>query len=228
MPTRRHSAARSRMVRHWRASLQFKSDYLKLGGEYRPWTRIVSLSARAGGGFLLSTSDDSIVAAADKVIVAAGHGSRELAEQVGLEVPVFPDQGQIIVTEKVQPLLNYPTNYVRQTDDGGFLLGPSSRDVGLDLTTKPDTLREISKRCVQAFPVLKKIRVQRTWAALRVMTPDGFPVYQQSDSHPGAFSFACHSGVTLAANHAQQVSDWVIKGVIPPRYQVFHPGRFHV
>jgi len=204
------------------------TGYLKLGGEYRPWAHITNLRARSGGGFLLSMADDKIVGTADKVIVAAGHGSRELAMQVGLEVPVFPEQGQVIVTEKVQPLLNYPTNYARQTDDGGFLLGPSSKDAGLDLATEPNTLRDISVRCTKAFPVLKKLRVQRVWAALRVMTPDGFPVYQQSDSHPGAFSFACHSGVTLAANHALQVSEWVIKGAIPQQYQVFHPGRFNV
>jgi hypothetical protein len=29
-------------------------------------------------------------------------------------------------------------------------------------------------------------RVLRTWAALRVMSPDGFPVYEESQSSPGA------------------------------------------
>jgi hypothetical protein len=48
----------------------------------------------------------------------------------------------------------------------------------------------------------------RCWAALRVMPKDGFPIYDQSDSCPGAFIATCHSGVTLAANHAL---------VLPPR-----------
>ena len=137
-------------------------------------------------------------------------------------------QGQVIVTEKADPVLQYPTNYVRQTDTGNFLLGPSSKDAGFDLNTEPATLRDISTRCIRAFPLLENFRVQRVWAALRVMTPDGFPVYQQSSSHPGAFSFACHSGVTLAANHALEVSKWVTQGAIPGRYQAFHPGRFDV
>ena len=34
------------------------------------------------------------------------------------------------------------------------------------------------------------------------MTQDGFPIYDQSATHPGAFVACCHSGVTLAANHA--------------------------
>ena len=105
---------------------------------------------------------------------------------------------------------------------------PSSRDVGFNLGTEPGTLQDIARRCVQAFPVLAGMRIQRSWAALRVMTPDGFPVYQQSDSHPGAFSFACHSGVTLAANHALTVTDWILDGRIPEAWDAFHPERFHV
>ena len=38
--------------------------------------------------------------------------------------------------------------------------------------------------------------------ALRVMSPDGLPIYEQSPTAPGAFLITCHSGVTLAAVHA--------------------------
>ena len=141
---------------------------------------------------------------------------------------MHPDQGQVIVTEKVGPMLRYPTNYVRQTDSGNFLLSPSSKETGLDVHTDQRTLCDISRRCTRAFPMLENFRVQRVWAALRVMTPDGFPVYQQSDRHPGAFSFACHSGVTLAAVHAMTVTGWVADGVIPDEFLVFHPRRFDV
>jgi hypothetical protein len=30
------------------------------------------------------------------------------------------------------------------------------------------------------FPALAPLRVVRTWAALRVMSPDGYPIYEQS------------------------------------------------
>ena len=202
--------------------------FADLGGRYRPWTTIKRIVGRPDGGFELRTDDGEVVGVAQKIIIAAGHGSPELGLQVGLDIPVYPDQGQVIVTEKSRPVLDYPTNYVRQTDEGGFLLGPSSRDVGFDLSTGTATIRDIARRCIQAFPMLDGLRVQRIWAALRVMTPDGFPVYQQSASHPGAFSFACHSGVTLAPNHALIVTDWVANGAIPAGFEVFHPRRFHV
>ncbi len=204
------------------------AGFLGYGGEYRPGARITRVRGLADGGFELSNADGEIVCIAAKLVIAAGHGSSVLGDQVGLSVPIHPDQGQVLVTERVEPLLDYPTNYVRQTDDGSFLLGPSTRDVGFDLGTDPGTLRDIARRCIRVFPLLKSLRVQRTWAALRIMTPDGFPVYQKSDSYPDAFSFSCHSGVTLAANHALLVPEWILSGVIPEEFNVFHPRRFNV
>ena len=68
----------------------------------------------------------------------------------------------------------------------------------------------------------------RTWGALRVMTPDGFPIYDRSRTHPGAFVFTCHSGVTLAANHAFEASRWVVDDRIPEEMACFAADRFDV
>ncbi len=204
------------------------TGYSAKGGQYKPWNKITNINTSNDGGFELLNEKDELLAVSQKIVVAAGLGSRELGVQVGLDIPIFPDQGQVIVTEKVQPLLNYPTSIVRQTDEGSFLLGASSRDAGFDLKTNTHTLGDISSRCVKAFPVLKSVQIQRAWSALRIMTQDGFPVYQQSERCPGAFSFACHSGATLAAKHALQVTEWIKNGKIPDQYKAFHPGRFHV
>ena len=141
---------------------------------------------------------------------------------------MFPVQGQIVVTERTEPVMRYPTNYVRQTDEGNFLLGASARDVGFDLETETGTLRDIVRRCSRAFPYLRKLRIERTWAAPRIMTPDGFPVYVQSREWPGAFSFSCHSGVTLSAVHATEASKWVLRGEISAGYRSFGSERFDV
>ncbi len=60
------------------------------------------------------------------------------------------------------------------------------------------------------------------------MTPDGCPAYDLSSMAPGIFSFACHSGVTLASVHALVVPDWILAGKIPDDYQVFSASRFNV
>jgi glycine/D-amino acid oxidase-like deaminating enzyme len=60
------------------------------------------------------------------------------------------------------------------------------------------------------------------------MTPDSYPIYAQSEAHPGAFVALCHSGVTLAAVHAVRVADAIAAGVLPDSLDVFHQRRFDV
>jgi glycine/D-amino acid oxidase-like deaminating enzyme len=46
------------------------------------------------------------------------------------------------------------------------------------------------------------------------MTEDGFPIYDQSEAYPGAFVACCHSGVTLAANHALSIAPMIARGAL--------------
>jgi len=66
----------------------------------------------------------------------------------------------------------------------------------------------------------------RAWGALRVMSPDGFPIYQQSETQPGAFVVTCHSGVTLAPHHAFAIAPWVLGGRKPAGIERFEGSRF--
>jgi len=78
------------------------------------------------------------------------------------------------------------------------------------------------------FPRLAGLNVVRTWSALRVMSPDGFPIYDQSLTCPGAFVVTCHSGVTLAANHVLTVAPAILAGALPDTLASFSSRRFHV
>lgn len=198
------------------------------GGRYIPRSRVEKIRFTPQGENELRCENHDQPIFADKLVLAAGHGTRALADQVGLSAPIYPEQGQVIVTERVRPTMPYPTSCVRQTDEGNFLLGASNRDVGFHTGIDFETLKKIARRCVAAFPPLRDLRVQRTWAALRIMTPDGCPIYQQSADHPGVFSFSCHSGVTLASVHALEVPAWIVNGHIPEKHGCFHPDRFDV
>jgi len=165
---------------------------------------------------------------AEKVVLAAGLGSRRLASELGLKVPVAPQRGQIIVTEKLAMFLEHPTNFVRQTMEGGVLLGDSHEETGFDDGTDPGVLRDIAARACRLFPVLGGVRIVRAWGALRILTPDGFPVYDQSTRCPGVFSASAHSGVTLAAAHALDFAGFVVEGRLPPAMAPLSERRFHV
>jgi glycine/D-amino acid oxidase-like deaminating enzyme len=60
------------------------------------------------------------------------------------------------------------------------------------------------------------------------MTADGFPIYEQSATHPGAFIATCHSGVTLAANHALVLAPMLAAGELAAELDVFSARRFDV
>jgi len=70
------------------------------------------------------------------------------------------------------------------------------------------------------------VRVLRSWAALRVLSPDGLPIYQQSRAAPGAFIASCHSGVTLAAIHALELAPLIAAGALDGAVNAFSADRF--
>ena len=76
--------------------------------------------------------------------------------------------------------------------------------------------------------MLAAARIVRAWAALRVMSADGFPIYGQSVAHPGAFVATCHSGVTLAAVHAYAFAPAVAAGTLPESFKPYVASRFDV
>ena len=88
--------------------------------------------------------------------------------------------------------------------------------------------RKPTARAVRTFPFLRDVNIVRTWAALRVMSPDGLPIYEQSREFPGAFVATCHSGVTLAGAHALRYAQYVADGLLPSELARFAAARFHV
>ncbi|MEO7726175.1 MAG: FAD-dependent oxidoreductase, partial [Burkholderiales bacterium] len=198
---------------------------LKRGGHYCPHSKVTALRA-APHDFTVTAG--GITFHAPKLVLAAGLGNKELGALVGLNVPVQPVRGQILVTERVQPVLSMLTIWVRQMAEGGLLIGESREEAGYNDVTTPAVQQEIAARAITMFPFLRDVRIVRHWAALRVMAPDGLPIYAQSEQFPGAFVATCHSGVTLAAAHAMRYAEFVANGALPAEVARFTNQRFNV
>ncbi|WP_315138744.1 FAD-dependent oxidoreductase [Achromobacter marplatensis] len=196
------------------------------GGVLLPRMHVRALTPRPGQGFLAATTAQPIEAG--KVVLAAGLGSAALAAEVGLKAPLRPVRGQLLITERTAPFLHYPTLHVRQTADGTVQIGDSKEEVGLDTGTTWEVLARIASRAVRTFPCLRDVRAVRSWGALRVMSPDGYPIYDESEKHPGAFLVTCHSGITLAPQHAGPVADWIAGSSKPSAIAGFSSRRFDV
>ena len=196
------------------------------GVTYLPGYRVEAIT-RDAGEFRLATAKGEVRAA--KVALAAGNANMRLAPMVGLAAPMRPERGQIVVTERLRPFLRHPVVTVRQTDEGSVMIGDSKEDstdpTGLTLGVSATE----AERAVRLIPMLANVNVVRTWSAIRVMTGDGFPIYDESPTQPGAFVLCCHSGVTLAANHALTVAPMIARGALEPELVApFSARRFHV
>jgi glycine/D-amino acid oxidase-like deaminating enzyme len=176
------------------------------GVHYFPNQVIDNIEAKQGG-FYAHSSKGTL--SAEKIILCAGLDNRRLGEMLGMDIPIIIDRGQVMITERLQPFLNLPTLHVRQTSEGTVQIGDSHEEVGLNDGTSTSVLQKIAQRAVLMFPLLAQVQLVRAWGALRIMTPDHNPIYQQSTEHPGAYTITCHSGVTLAAMHAGPVSQWI-------------------
>lgn len=195
------------------------------GGHYRPGHRVDRIDHDASG-FTARSGDRSVTGR--RIVLTAGLGAAELAPQVGLSMPVTPERGQIVVTERMKPFLPYVTNCIRQSVEGTVLLGSSHEERGFDEGTDVATAAALCKTAVRVFPRLANAGVVRAWSSLRVMTPDGLPIYEESARCPGAFAVTCHSGVTLASVHALEVGPALAAGTFPAETSFFSSDRFDV
>jgi glycine/D-amino acid oxidase-like deaminating enzyme len=197
----------------------------RAGCAYRPQHAVKRIVPR-DGHFALETASGKLEA--ERVVLAAGLGNAALAPMVGLAAPVRPNKGQVLVLERVRPFLPFPIETIRQTDEGTVLIGDAQQDKGFDESLGIDVLATMAARAVRVFPFLRDVRVNRAWAALRVMSPDGYPIYAQSKAAPGAFVATCHSGVTLAAVHAFALAPAIATGALPASLEPFGAERFDV
>src|SRR5204863_8363037 len=118
------------------------------GVAYRP-NRPVETITR-DGTFIVAGSWGEL--RAEKIVLAAGKGNERLAPQVGLHAPVRPQRGQIIVTEKAKSFLNYPLVTVRQTDEGGVMIGDSLEETGFENVATTAVTATMADRAVRMFP----------------------------------------------------------------------------
>ena len=200
------------------------SSFRHLGGKYRPDSRVENIR-HDGSVFIAETKNGSF--AAPKIVLACGHGITKLAPMVGLNTPIVPQRGQVLVTERAEPPLGMALGNIRQTDEGTVQIGNTEEEVKFDDGTTLSASQAMARRAVQIFPQLAGLQLIRTWGCIRVLTPDKCAIYDESDEYPGAYVATSHSGVTLAAVNARHTAKWIATGETPPGFEEFSAKRFN-
>lgn len=166
---------------------------------------------------------DTGLVEADNIVISAGLETERLAKLAGLYVPVRPQRGQILVSERRTRTMRLPASTLRQTADGTFLVGATKEDVGLDSSSTSTAAHDLAARVLRIHPDLEHMKVVRQWGGLRILTPDEAPIYEFGD---GVTAVACHSGITLSPIHAMQIVDRITRKGCENSLAAFSSSRF--
>ncbi|MEO0093653.1 MAG: FAD-dependent oxidoreductase [candidate division WOR-3 bacterium] len=124
------------------------------------------------------------------IINAAGPFARKIGKMVGLDLPIYPERHESLVTEACERLfdpmlVDYRPDgcYFVQNYGTGHFIGCYTPDPiipGESLAATDEFLTEMPRRMVRLVPALKNLKVIRQWAGSYEMTPDGNPIVDRS------------------------------------------------
>lgn len=188
---------------------------------------------------------------ADKVVVAAGVETPLLLEPFGLDIPIIPRRGQILVTEMAPRILFRPlisASYlgakfacgreekgeidlglsIEQTKAGNFLIGSTREFVDLDKRPTWQAMKLLASRAQRMLPHLKDLSVIRAFAGLRPYTPDGLPVLGEVPGLAGLYIASGHEGdgVMLAPITGKLLAELLLEGKVSFDLTPFAVSRF--
>ncbi len=181
---------------------------------------VTGVELAPGGALLSAVVTDLGRIPAKCVVIAAGAWSGLIGKLAGVEIPVSPRKGTLVVTSRVpeNAVLNYKTVFsagymdsvtqgadsgiavaatLLQTVNGNLLLGSSRQFVGFEAAVDPRVVSLMLSRCIRFFPALANINALRIWTGFRPYTPDLLPIISPVESISGLYIAAGHEGIGI-------------------------------
>ena len=137
-----------------------------------------------------------------KVVNAAGGYSYEVGQLAGVEIPVYSENHEILVTEPIERIqgpmvISFSKNiYCQQVPHGAFIMGRSNPLVekNHDIHSTHEFLDEMAKTAVELLPPLGDLRVIRQWGGSYNCSPDRQPILGDTDQLEGYYLACGFSG----------------------------------
>lgn len=171
-----------------------------------------------------------------KVVNACGVWAPEIGKMVGIDIPIEPRKGLVLVSapakkfcnQKVQEfgymiskfsnhecqrdpeLEKYGVSFVIEPSDGdNVLIGGSRNFAGFDISTEIEIIHTIAKRAIRFYPILKDMNCIRTYAGLRPFLEDHLPLISDVKKVPGYYIAAGHEGdgISMAPMTGRLISE---------------------
>jgi len=188
----------------------------------------VTGALRDSAGALIGVTTATGELRADRVLIAAGPWSGDVAGAFGLALPVLPRRGELLVTSRMRQRIFhkvYDADYVgavgsndsalqtssvvESTASGTVLIGSSRQQIGFDARLQVDALAGIAAKALRLFPFLADAAVMRTYGGFRPFMPDHLPVIGEDPRLPGLWHAAGHegAGIGLSLATAEMIRD---------------------
>lgn len=214
---------------------------------FRPGVRVTAID-RGDDGRVTGVQTTSGRFATPAVVNAAGTWSAQIAALAGVDLPILPRRGFILVTE---PLPDHPVRHkvyaaeyvanvassatdlqtspvVEGTRSGTILIGSSRERVGFDPAFSLPVLRRLAAQAIELFPFLREVHAIRAYRGFRPYSPDHLPVIGPDPRVPGLVHACGHegAGIGLAPATGDLVAS-VLTGATPAvALRPFRPDRF--
>ena len=162
---------------------------------------------------------------ADHVVLAAGAWSGELLSSLGLELPVEPVKGQMIMYKCAPDFLSSMVlakgRYAIPRRDGHILIGSTLEHEGFDKTPTQSALESLKASAVELIPALAGAEPVAHWAGLRPGSPEGIPYIGRVAGVEGLWLNCGHyrNGLVLAPASCHLFADLLLgrEPIIDPR-----------
>lgn len=156
---------------------------------------------------------DGSVLECGAVCVTAGAWSGKLLEALGLVLPVFPVQGQIVAIETpggiVRHIVEVGKRYLVPRDDGLVLVGSTEEDVGFEKHVTEAGIGGLRDFAYELFGELAALPIAATWAGLRPACRLERPIIGRIPAWKNAWLAAGHfrAGIQLSIGTARLLAD---------------------
>lgn len=171
-----------------------------LGGRLSVDTDVLGLMVDNGRVVGVRTNRGDLYGGA--VVIAAGAWAAPLVRDMGIDLPVKPGRGQMLITERTgvvtRRTLRAPDIGIRQTVSGNVMLGSVVEYVGFDRSTTT-LVGTFATKWLRLMPALRTVNIIRMWSGFRPMSEDGSPIVGAA---PGV------EGLWLATGHARTGLTW--------------------
>ena len=188
---------------------------------------------RQNGGFEIACADGRRVLA-KRLVLAGGVWLETMLGWLGLKVPVKCLVNQLVVTERMRPVMRSVVGIangllsLKQFENGSVLIGGGWQGIGDPargaVEAIPDNLVGNVRLARHAIPALRETRILRIWLGLESETVDALPMIGPLSGIADAYVIGCvHSGYTSAPYMGRLLAERILGR--EPEMPLFDPAR---